>query len=84
MPLVELAVYAEAVGRVHAGELLAAVVPAQLGSGVLKKPAQRRLIDQLERAARRGRKARPANPARLRAAGIAVEHVTTRPTDTRG
>lgn len=74
MPL--LHAYADAVHAVRAEESLTGISDARVGGMPIKPAAAREHLRALERAAAAHIRAKPANPRRLRAAGIGVEHHT--------
>lgn len=74
MPMPVLASYARNLPRLQAGESLLSVAEARIaGAGQMKYSQARQATSRIEREAH-GHQKRPANPQRLRAAGIAVEH----------
>ena len=75
MPL--LRSYAVMLPRLQAEESLTHISDGMVASGQVKKAAVRRHTRDLQRQLGR-RKGRPADPNRLRSAGIQVEHRTLR------
>lgn len=78
MPLYLLRAYAHMLPEIQAQETLRAIFEGRVaGSGQMKPRDVRQAIRKVEADAQMDRR-RPANPSTLRAAGIKVEHRTTR------
>lgn len=73
LPPAILRAYAAAIPAIRAEESLTRIADARVGTLSIKVGPARERVRALQRAAEADRRRRPANPGRLRAAGIRVE-----------